>query len=663
MHIDARRDAGDGVAKLFQLRFRDASLAAPVIIDRQAEARPVTFQPVGLVGLHILGSVERFFEEVLELFHLRVDLLGGQQALGDEALAIDFARGRKIADDLVHHRLGHRRVIALVVTEAAIAEHVDDDVLGEFLAVFGRHLRGIHHRFRIIAVDVEDRRLDHQGNIRRIGRGARIHRARREADLVVDDEVDRAACAIALQPRQCETLRHHALPRKRSIAVQQQRQLLGPVELAGLTRFRELLGAGPAEHDRVHRFEVRRVRAHREVNRVAIELTVGRGAEVILHIAGAEGARALRRAALELVEDLVIALAHHSGEHVEAAAVRHADDDFVDAERAAALDDLLQRRHGCLAAIQAEAFRARETFVQETLEGFGFDQLAEDRELALAGERNALVRPLDTLLQPGFLGRVGDVHELDAERRTIGPLQDIQHLVDGGALKAEHVVDEDRTVAVLRAEAIGRRVKLGLLAEARQAQGVELRGEMSPNTIGADHHQRTDRISHRLGNVSRGRGGACRLDFLLKLRLERRPVAIEGSNFVTGARLRPAFALPAGALGIRRGACGIVAQFGKEGAPAFRNRGRILRIGRLHLFDVERRSAIKERGLQHRGVTGAARAVHQAAIVCHCNFILPEPAAPGSHMGAGVAACRFRAAAPGLQSQTLLAPADCRRVT
>ena len=47
------------------------------------------------------------------------------------------------ADLLVHQRLGERRLVAFVVAEAAVAEHVDDDRRLEFLAVFGRDLGGI----------------------------------------------------------------------------------------------------------------------------------------------------------------------------------------------------------------------------------------------------------------------------------------------------------------------------------------------------------------------------------------------------------------------------------------------------------------------------------------------------------------------------------------
>ena len=83
----------------------------------------------------------------------------------------------------------------------------------------------------------------------------------------------------------------------------------------------------------------------------------------------------------------------------------HAEDDVAHAERAAALDDLLERRDQRFAAVEAEALGAGVFDVEELLEALGLDQLVEDRPLALAGEGDLLVRPLDPLLQPGLLLR------------------------------------------------------------------------------------------------------------------------------------------------------------------------------------------------------------------------------------------------------------------
>ncbi len=89
------------------------------------------------------------------------------------------------------------------------------------------------------------------------------------------------------------------------------------------------------------------------------------------------------RAALKLVEDHAVGFAHHRGQHVQPAAVGHADDDLVDAQRAAALDDLLQRRDHGLRPVQAEAFGAGEALVQEALEALALDQLLQDGDLAV----------------------------------------------------------------------------------------------------------------------------------------------------------------------------------------------------------------------------------------------------------------------------------------
>src|SRR3546814_2212536 len=86
-----------------------------------------------------------------------------------------------LLDRLVHQRLGEARLVALVMAEAAIAPYIDDDIAVEFLAELDRHLAGEGHRLGIVAVDVEDRRLDALRHIRRIGRRARVLGARREA--------------------------------------------------------------------------------------------------------------------------------------------------------------------------------------------------------------------------------------------------------------------------------------------------------------------------------------------------------------------------------------------------------------------------------------------------------------------------------------------------
>ena len=81
----------------------------------------------------------------------------------------------------------------------------------------------------------------------------------------------------------------------------------------------------------------------------------------------------------------------------------HADHDLLDAELAAALEDLLERRDHRFAAVEAEALGAGVLDVEEALEPLGLDQPLEDGALALGGELGLVADALDALLDPGLL--------------------------------------------------------------------------------------------------------------------------------------------------------------------------------------------------------------------------------------------------------------------
>src|SRR6266567_3464168 len=98
------------------------------------------------------------------------------------------------------------------------------------------------------------------------------------------------------------------------------------------------------------------------------------------------------------MKDGAVRFGHDLRQHVEPAAVRHADHDFAHAERAAALDDLLERRNHGFAAVQPEALGSGELYIAEFLEAFGFDQFIEDGAFAFTRERDLLVRAFDAFL-------------------------------------------------------------------------------------------------------------------------------------------------------------------------------------------------------------------------------------------------------------------------
>ena len=178
---------------------------------------------------------------------------------------------------------------------------------------------------------------------------------------------------------------------------------------------------------------MRGIGRQRQMHVMVVELAVRRRAQMILHVARTLHFAGIDAAALEFVEDLAIGLGHHIGEHVQPPAMGHAEHDFLHAQLAAALDDLLQRGNHCLAAVETETLGADEAHAGEFLEAFRLDQLVEDRAFALGGEMDLLVGAFDAPLQPVLLLGIVDMHELVADAPAIGALQDLHHLARRGA--------------------------------------------------------------------------------------------------------------------------------------------------------------------------------------------------------------------------------------
>ena len=361
-----------------------------------------------------------------------------------------------------------------------------------------------------------------------------------------------------------------------------------------------LLGAHLAEHDGIDDFEMRRVGGQRQMDPVAVELAVGRGAEMIFDVAGAFDRVRIGRAALEFVEQRAVRLAHHLGQHVEAAAMRHAEHDFLHAEIAAALDDLLQRRDQRFGAVEAEALGAGELEVAEFLKAFGFDQLVEDRAAALAGEADFLVRTLDALLDPGLLRGVGDVHELDAERLAVGALADRDDLAQRAVFEAEHVIEEDLAVEIGFGEAVGARIEFFAVARRLDAERIELGVEMTAHAVGADQHQGADRIARRLVDVGGRQFGALGLRLGGKLGADRLldggPVAVQRRGQVVARGERPVVAAPGGALGVLLDVGRGVFQALEEFLPLAVDRGGVLLVAGVEVVDVGGVGALQKRG-------------------------------------------------------------------
>ena len=339
IQIEAVRDGDERPADRVERLAGDGGLAAALFQRRRGgDLRPFPLQPVGLVGLVALGGLERVLQPLPAVLGHTFHFVRGEQALLDQPLAVHGGDGGMVGDRLVHHRLGERGLVGFVVSEAAVGPDIENHILPEGVAELGRDARDVDHGFHVVAVDVEDRRLNRFRDLGRVARGPRRRRAGGEADLVVDDKVDGSAGAVTGDVRQAEGLRHDPLPGEGRIPMHQDAEDAPAFEILALA----LLGADLADDDGIDRLEMGRVGGQREMHLDAVELAVGGRAQMVLHVARAADLLGLVGHAPELGEDRRIGLVHDMGEHVEPSAMGHAEHDFLDAELGAALEDLFQ---------------------------------------------------------------------------------------------------------------------------------------------------------------------------------------------------------------------------------------------------------------------------------------------------------------------------------
>src|SRR5437867_2207800 len=400
-------------------------------------------------------------------------------------------------DLLVHHRLREGRIVELVVPVPAVADEVDEDVFLEALAKADGQAGRLHRGLGVVAVHVEDGRLDDLGDVARVGGEAVRLGRRREADLVVDDDVHRAAGAVAVELREPEGLGHHTLAGEGRVAVHEDghdARVLGVVQVL-------LLGAHHALDDRIDRLQVARVGGQREVDLPPrARGVVARVAEVVLDVAVA-GRLLGEQAPLELRDDHLVGLAEHVGEHVDPPAVRHAEDHLLDAEAPRVLDQRVEEGNERVTALEREALGGRIAELEELLEALRDDQAVEDAQSVLGGAVGMVGGRLHALLEPDALLLVLDVHVLDAERAAVGGLEARDQVADAGARAAAEAPARDHAVEVLLAEAEFRGLE-ERMARGLRRERVQVGDQVPELAVGVDQVKHTDD-----GGAGRGRGG------------------------------------------------------------------------------------------------------------------------------------------------------------
>ena len=146
----------------------------------------------------------------------------GELATSHKVANINLTGRRQLGDQRVHDRLGHRRIIALVVTTPAVAHQIDENILVESLAISQGQSAHAHDCFGVIGVDVEDGDLQALCQVRRIARRTTRSRSRRETNLVIHDDVNSSAGLVSGQLGHIEGFLNHALSDESRVTVDQQ---------------------------------------------------------------------------------------------------------------------------------------------------------------------------------------------------------------------------------------------------------------------------------------------------------------------------------------------------------------------------------------------------------------------------------------------------------
>src|SRR5262249_47358004 len=136
----------------------------------------------------------------------------------------------------------------------------------------------------------------------------------------------------------------------------------------------------------------------------------------------------------------------------------------------------------------------------------------------------------------------------DAERLTVGTLQDGDDLADRRKVEPQYVIDENLAVEVGVGEPVRAGIELFVILGRLKTERVEVGVKMTPDAERADQHEGAHRVTRRTLYVRRRQLDAFRLrlglDLLANRLFDLRPVAVErGDEFAARGR-RPVWQLP-----------------------------------------------------------------------------------------------------------------------
>ena len=163
--------------------------------------------------------VEGFFGDGIDLGADLFDFFFGDDARVEE-LAREQATDWGVGIDFgVEGRLSEARFVPFVVAVAAIADEIENNILVKALAEFECQLNDGSGGERIVPIDVEDGEAEGFSWSGAVASGAGVFGDSGEGDLVINDDVDGAAGAVAFEAGEVEGFGDDALSDESAVSV------------------------------------------------------------------------------------------------------------------------------------------------------------------------------------------------------------------------------------------------------------------------------------------------------------------------------------------------------------------------------------------------------------------------------------------------------------
>ncbi|KXT12824.1 hypothetical protein AC579_7602 [Pseudocercospora musae] len=285
-----------------------------------------------------------------------------------EGLAI-----KELLDVLVEDR----RLLADPLVHQGLTYNVDYDILLELSTPVSSKLAHEIERFNIVTVYVKDRRIDEFGNVRTVGCRTGKTWISSETNLVVDDQMDRAASVVCRKCIEAHGLVYDTLGSESSVTVEKHSH--GGSGMSLIVVVVED-GAGLAEHDRIFGFQVRWVGNQRELHTLTGRCwTFEVHTQMVLDISRSLISSICRTT--EFGKDRLIRLADDIGKHIETTSVRHSNNNVLDTVVDRAIDESLHTGDERFTTFQTKPLVVGVLGGQETFKRRGPNEPVQDSTL------------------------------------------------------------------------------------------------------------------------------------------------------------------------------------------------------------------------------------------------------------------------------------------